>query len=163
MSKKRKTQTVARDWGIWEAATPLPISPEKEAAIKAACSQEEWDEYVKYRNSSKVYINNIYQVSMTDITDSDNAPWIWLSIKRRDKKVIHDWRHLQRIKNELVGYDREAIEIYPPDSQLVDEANQFHLWVMPAGMVSPVGFRTGRRVGGSEEAAMIGARQREFA
>lgn len=154
--KKKKAPTKPRDWGTWEEAVVLTkTKPE-------GISDEDWNRYLKYRDEITVWINNIYQVAINDVTDDAGANWKWLSIKRRDKKVIHDWRHLQRIKNELVGYECEAIEIYPPDSQLVDEANQYHLWVMPPGMHSPVGFREGRRVGGSKEAATIGARQRDF-
>ncbi len=53
-----------------------------------------------------------------------------LSIKKRTKGVMHDWRHLQRIKNELVGPEYEGVELYPAESRLVDTANQYHLWVM---------------------------------
>jgi hypothetical protein len=41
---------------------------------------------------------------------------------------VHDWRDLQRIKNELVGPECEAVELYPAESRLVDTANQYHLW-----------------------------------
>lgn len=64
----------------------------------------------------------------------------YMSVKRIDKKPIHDWRDLQDMKNELFGKDREAIEIYPAEDRLVDLANQYHLWVMPKGFTIPVGF-----------------------
>ena len=54
---------------------------------------------------------------------------IWhLSIKRRDKEALHDWRDLQAIKNQLCGPEVEAMEIYPAESRKVDTANQYHLW-----------------------------------
>lgn len=55
-----------------------------------------------------------------------------LSIKRNDRAVVHDWRDLQRIKNEVVGPEAEAIELYPAESRKLDTANQYHLWVFPA-------------------------------
>lgn len=64
----------------------------------------------------------------------------WLSIKRRDKEWIHDWRDLQRIKNEICGEEREAFEIYPAESRMNDTANQYHLWVLAPGMLMPVGY-----------------------
>lgn len=64
----------------------------------------------------------------------------WLSIKRRDKEWIHDWRDLQRIKNEICGPEREAFEIYPAESRLNDTANQYHLWVLAPGMLMPIGY-----------------------
>ena len=65
-----------------------------------------------------------------------------LSIKRHDRGVLlgKDWRDFQRIKNELCGEDCEALEIYPAEKRLVDTANQYHLWVLPAGMLWPIGY-----------------------
>src|SRR5580704_308381 len=51
---------------------------------------------------------------------------LWhLSIKRRDKEPIHDWRDLQEIKNQICGPEFEAIEIYPAEDRKVDSANQY--------------------------------------
>lgn len=47
------------------------------------------------------------------------------------------WAERQRIKNELFGRERTAVEVMPPESELVDEANMYHLWVMPVGYVLP--------------------------
>lgn len=79
-----------------------------------------------------IFVNNFYQVS---VFRNDNAGEGWpsmihLSIKRHDKAAIHDWRDLQRIKNELVGPEHEAVELYPAESRLVDSCNQYHLFVM---------------------------------
>lgn len=43
------------------------------------------------------------------------------------------WSDLQRIKNELIGAERHSVQIYPRQSRLVDEANMYHLWIMPEG------------------------------
>lgn len=40
------------------------------------------------------------------------------------------WREMQRIKNDLAGSDRQAVEIYPPEDQIVDEADMYHIWVL---------------------------------
>ncbi len=64
---------------------------------------------------------------------------IWLSIRRQENDAVHDWRHLQRIKNELAGPETEAVELYPAESRLVDGANQYHLWCFP-GFRFPFGF-----------------------
>ncbi len=85
-------------------------------------------------------VNNIYQVSVHFKTEGVWEGPIHLAIVRRDRSPVHDWRHLQRIKNEIAGPEREAIEIYPAESRLVDTNNQFHLWVFPEGQVVPTGF-----------------------
>lgn len=63
--------------------------------------------------------------------DTEFPRWTHLSIKSHDKcHSAHDWRDLQRIKNELIGPEAEAIELYPSMRRLRDAANQFHLWVI---------------------------------
>lgn len=52
-----------------------------------------------------------------------------LSIKRLDKEPIRSWSILQDIKNQIVGKDRLAIEIYPRQQNVTDTANIYHLWV----------------------------------
>ena len=64
--------------------------------------------------------------------DSEFPEMIWLSMRRTDrwqKATDRDWREMQRVKNELVGQENEAVELYPAESRLQDEADQFHLWV----------------------------------
>ena len=86
----------------------------------------------------------------------------WLSIKRRDREVIRDWRELQAIKNAIVGPEHEGFELYPAESRLVDTANQFHLFVfMDTKVRMPVGFGE-REVTGADAAAAVGATQREL-
>lgn len=68
---------------------------------------------------------------------------LWLSIHRRDRKPLRDWRHFQAIKNEVAGPDRVALEVYPEERNLVDTSNEYHLWVMPAGTDLPFGFGAG--------------------
>lgn len=107
-----------------------------------------------------VYLNSLYQVVKREVpAKNPDAPRMWhLSIKRRDKQAVHDWRHLQRIKNELLGPEIEAVELYPAESRLVDMANQYHLWGIE-GFQFPFGFAD-RNVGTAEAAAELGAVQR---
>jgi hypothetical protein len=73
-------------------------------------------------------------------------PMDWLSIRRRDREPIRDWRHMQAIKTQLCGAEREGVELYPKESRLVDMANQFHMWVFVDDLIFPFGFNDGRRV-----------------
>lgn len=50
------------------------------------------------------------------------------------------WAEKQRIKNLIVGPQRLAIEVFPPESELVDQADVFHLWVLPDGFQLPFGL-----------------------
>jgi hypothetical protein len=87
-----------------------------------------------------VYVNDVYTVRMRDA-----APFIQLDIARLDGQPYTSWRDFQRIKNELVGPECEAVELFPAESRLVDTANQYHLWVNPcASFRFPFGYQ--RRV-----------------
>ncbi|MBC7282626.1 hypothetical protein [Hoeflea sp.] len=41
------------------------------------------------------------------------------------------WPEAQRIKNEIAGPETTAVEVYPPQSEVVDQADMYHLWVLP--------------------------------
>jgi len=85
---------------------------------------------------SVVLYNNLYQVSIHDL----GRDWWHMCVVRRDRSSPRDWRDLQRIKNEIMGEEREAVEVYPRESRLVDTMNASHLWVAPAGVSWPVGY-----------------------
>lgn len=108
----------------------------------------------------KMYVNGLFTVMVRTLDVNNENGVIHLSIRNNERKPIRDWRHFQRIKNELVGTEREALELYPAESRLVDEANQYHLWVLPTGELFPFGFNEGRFVGDSESATAVGATQR---
>lgn len=135
-------------------------------ATRFGITREAAQEQVEHLRGQAVYMNERYQVNVQVIRapfGPDTGDVFWLSIKRRDREVIHDWRELQAIKNQIVGDEHEGFEVYPAESRLVDSANQFHLWVFADPKVRlPVGFRT-REVIGARAAAAWGARQRPFA
>lgn len=52
----------------------------------------------------------------------------YLGIANFDQSARHDWRDFQRIKNELLGPEWDAFEVYPAESRKVDPSNYFLLW-----------------------------------
>lgn len=50
----------------------------------------------------------------------------------------------QRVKDEIFGEDRSAIEVFPRKADLVDEADMYHLWVFPAGFRFDFGLGKGQ-------------------
>lgn len=83
-----------------------------------------------------------------------------LSIKHLDKRPLHDWRILQEVKNQLVGRECEAIELYPAEARVVDTSNQYHLFAFPDPEIRiPCGWQTGGKI----ENPGGGAVQRPFA
>lgn len=107
-----------------------------------------------------IYKNDVYQVNTCTREFPDFGPLIHLSIKRIDRKPIHDWRDLQEIKNLIVGPEHEALELYPAESRRVDTANQYHLWVVPdPNYRVPFGFFDGRFC---DDSSLGGAVNRPF-
>jgi hypothetical protein len=120
---------------------------------------------VQQLRQQSIFLSATHQVNVQLIRvpfGEDLGDVAWLSIKRRDREVIRDWRELQAIKNAIVGPEHEGFELYPAESRLVDTANQFHLFVfMDRRVRMPVGF-VEREVAGTAEASAVGATQREL-
>ena len=101
-------------------------------------AQEELDRYKS--EPKKRYLNYYYKVTMVD------HPWGEgmlrdLSVTHRDGGTGRDWRDYQQIKNDLIGKECEAVELYPADSRLVDSADSFHLWgIADEEFRFPLGF-----------------------
>lgn len=104
----------------------------------------------------EIFLNSRYQVWVRYQDPQPGWPAMaWLSIKRHDRGPMHDWREFQTIKNELIGPENEAVELYPAESRLNDSANQYHLWVvLDPKFRFPFGY-TDRVVGNSEPAAKV--------
>lgn len=123
--------------------------------------------YFNQRQPEEIYANDIYQVNVRRKIDSpfhnpsgEPVTLCHISIKRIDKKAKPDWRHFQWIKNEIVGEECEAVELYPKESRLVDGANQYHLWAFEdESMLWPLGFKH-RMV--TEKSAVPNVAQRKF-
>lgn len=136
---------------------PTPKSQEFLDALDDDMRKAYEMQFQEFRDgTTTMWANNIYTVHRK----IEEGGFTWLSIRRNDRKPIRDWRHFQRIKNELCGPEREAIELFPAESRLVDEANQYHLWVLAEGERVPLGWNV-RMVSGSHEASQIGAVQRD--
>jgi hypothetical protein len=91
-------------------------------------------------------------VPAADENSGENFPkLIWLTIRRQDRKPSRSWPDLMRIKDELVGEQNEAVELFPATSRLVDMANQYNLWVLEQPEITfPFGYLD-RQVGAPPE------------
>lgn len=59
------------------------------------------------------------------------------------------WDEIQKIKDELIGPEERAIEVYPRASELVFDAPIRHFWVVPASVTLPNLTRRARTDGPS--------------
>ena len=86
--------------------------------------------------TNEYWINDKYQVCKRV-----EGEYTHLNIRRRDgAPILRDWRHFQAIKNQLVGAEAEAVELYPAESRLVDTSNKYHLYCLQPGKRFPFGF-----------------------
>jgi hypothetical protein len=131
MPKKDKWRQRAPQW---EPLRQCAMSPEEVALVGRQCGLADEDLAVFLRGT--FWRNDRYQVHQLTLPDG----WVWLSIHRRNREPCRDWRDLQRIKNQLLGAECEAVELYPAESRLVDTSNEYHLmgstdpaWRFPFG------------------------------
>jgi hypothetical protein len=90
-------------------------------------------------NMHRAYTNGFYVVMVFQ----QQTAWGLIEdamVQRYDAAPIRSWNELQRIKNELFGKERTAVEVYPAESDLCDVANIYHLWILPEGFHLPFGL-----------------------
>ena len=87
----------------------------------------------------RVWVNNVYIVQLY-WHDTEWGFVEHLLVRRNDGGPVRSWADLQRIKNELAGEDRVAVEVFPARGDLVDQANCYHLWILPEGFALPFGL-----------------------
>lgn len=78
---------------------------------------------------SPLYLVQLYHLASRDARGFVEV----LMVRRRDGRPVREWTHLQRIKDELVGPERTAVEVYPARADVVDTAHMYHLWLIPPG------------------------------
>lgn len=91
-----------------------------------------------FEDTKKVFKINDYYVSVIPIHFNNMEHAI---IKRKDQKPIHNWADIYLIKNKIFGEEREACEVYPAKSRLIDEDNVYHLFALEEGKKFDFGMK----------------------
>lgn len=117
------------------------------AALMRSGYSSDWTDITELESTKKLtsrMTNPPYKVVMNGrfIVQMFKQSTAWgecmrLMIRWNDARPIHDWQIFQRIKNDLVGEERTAVEVYPKQSNLVDVANMYWLFVLPEGFDCP--------------------------
>lgn len=130
------------------AAPPKPNVPERPAAWGpwewrnhiADPRHELTRRYAQRMGLKRACLNLVYSVLFFERA-SEWGTIDHLLIRRHDGAAgPFPWSDLQRIKDELCGPERVAVEVFPAQSQLVDDANCRHLWALPEGFALPFGL-----------------------
>lgn len=97
-------------WGAWETLT-FP---------RGSTGGSGWAAEFMTAHRNRVF-------SVLDRTLTDGVRHLAISSL---SQIRPTWWEMQRIKNELAGENATAVEVYPPQYQVVDGADMFHLWVL---------------------------------
>ncbi|MCK1477701.1 hypothetical protein IVB27_23555 [Bradyrhizobium sp. 197] len=102
-----------------------------------SCAREDAVKLLAVENVAEHWQNSLFLVLKYHL----GSGWFKLRIERHDgEPIIREWRLFQSIKNQLLGSECEALELYPAESRKVDSANMYHLY----GVADPkVTFRFG--------------------
>ncbi|MFG1364707.1 DUF7694 domain-containing protein [Xanthobacter versatilis] len=103
------------DWGSWEKLhlpEGVPGGRGWTREVRAACR------------------NGVFSVLVREVDNGDGNCVIHLAITSLSQ-TRPTWWEAQRIKNEICGPEATAIEVYPPQSEVVDGADMYHLWALP--------------------------------
>lgn len=124
---------------LWTKFNRLPPKTISERNHHAA------DDARGYVNESSWFENSRYTVGVHGVPSRDRYPALWhLVIQRRDLQPpgTERYRDFMRIRDELIGAEHEALELYPARSREVDTGNIYHLWVLQsASEAFPIGFK----------------------
>jgi len=153
--------TVAPAEYVRERDIPHEIRPWRPFMETTPYDKSGQDVSEELRENGEVFLaNSHYLVFRRELRSmiEGQPPQVHLSLRTVENDTRHDWREMQRIKNELCGPDWEAVELYPREDRIVDQANQYHLWCFAFQL--PFGFDDGVHTATTEEAAEVGATQR---
>lgn len=102
--------------------------------VKKAISSNEWTPFEDRTSEARArfttpnfisfHANNIFSVQVFNVDAK-----IVAGIRRHDQSKNISWATKQRIKNEVFGNEVEAIEVFPKESLLVDQAEMYWLWI----------------------------------
>lgn len=124
MSIRKRKGAPGRTVSLWTDFQQVhPVNPD-DSPVELSTGETYWQ-------------NSFYRVMRIELeSDKGLDGAVLLTVVRLDGRAVRDSRHLQRIKNELTDPEREAAEIFPPDSMVTDSSNKTHLFVTPAGVAS---------------------------
>lgn len=86
--------------------------------------------YPAIRDIHAAYFNDVYSVQVYRVR-TDMGVVLHLIVRGQQDNQEPPWRDLQRIKDELLGEDAYAVQVYPRKADVVDQADVYHLWVLP--------------------------------
>lgn len=123
-----KSERSSGKWSPWERVGSNEIAANHQKASAIFGGSGGWA-----RMSHTVWRNRWCCVMVRTVANTALGVNVEHASFRTAMNAELSWPEKQRIKDELFGPDRMAVEVYPRTSQLVDEADMYHLWIFPEG------------------------------
>lgn len=85
--------------------------------------------------ATRIFRNNRFTAIINDNaeTTAGKAARVFIEAHHAGREVL--WGDLQRVKNEIFGRDVLAVQYFPRESELIDAANIYWLYVYPQGVL----------------------------
>lgn len=108
-----------------ERAATIRSLPERLAMVPIA----EWPPYPPGPQAppKEVWTSKHFVVQVYDAPGGDER----ISVQRTSQRDGITWDELQEVKHQVGRGHRVAVEVYPPNDQVVNVANMRHLWTLP--------------------------------
>ena len=150
-------------WQQLQTAMEQRGTPITKAQAKKTMRQNSVRQKIAEHWMNDIYLCTVDRFKTDAVDEWGNNPPLQarLAITRHDKAAVHDWRHFQKIKNDIFGENCEAVELYPDESRLMDTANTYWLYVFKSDYRLPFGQQY-RQVEDADSAGTMGAVQRPF-
>ena len=96
-----------------------------------------WSETQTFTLGGRGFISNSRLCVVASVDHAqDGSLWYHVSFSRQGR--LPSYQDMVRVKSLFIGDEREAIQVFPPDSQHVnDHPTCLHLWHRIAGPVMP--------------------------
>jgi hypothetical protein len=117
VSRSKIPRFASGGWGPWEDRSHLRDDPRAPIGLERA------------------WLNRTYSVQLVRRGGLEV-----LMIRRHDGEAHFPWSDLQKIKDQLAGEHREAVQVFPRHDEIVDMPNMAHLWLVPDGERLPYTF-----------------------
>lgn len=128
--RARLPSCYTKRWGPWSKRQINALDARWRPVL---AGPEEWLDFA--------YTNTTYSVQFSEYTTSRGVYLhLWIRRHKGGAKSV-PWSSKQKIKTQLVGPERVAVEVFPAESELVDSANMYHLWVYPEDEILPFRLR----------------------
>jgi len=119
----------------WTQFEPVQLTKPPYEARLAKCRAAGLPEPLNdsYIDECTAFVNSRYCVLIHDAPARTGCPALWhVQIQRRDGQPAgpERYRDFMRVRDELIGEEHEAVEMYPARSRETDVANIYHLWVV---------------------------------